>query len=216
MILFGSADLADVNQILNSLSNIGYSITVPINAIFYLDKDIFYGFNMVQHRFFREYYYVYFIQLLFAFVAFIPLKKKVQAIFKNKLFLILIVTSIAMSVMLFLVAIDWGRWIYIHLFSFFLITLLINNSDDSFDEKIGLFQPLLNKTNFLVIFVLIYLNIWHITPLGSPLASVSRNLRRLCIQRYAKPFIFIAFHYNPLLKESCKEILDYALIVKLK
>jgi hypothetical protein len=216
VLLFGKGDAVDVTHILNSLSTIGYSITYPDNAIIYLDKNIFYGFNMLQDRFFRQHFYAYPVLILFASVAFFPIKKKVLAIFNNKLFLFLLLSSMAMSLSLFLFAVDWGRWIYTHLFSIFLITLLMNNACHAYDKHFMVFKILLNKTNGLVIFLLIYSFVWYIPHVGSPLAFIPRNLKQLCILRYTKPFIFIAFHYNPLLKESCKEILDYALIVKLK
>lgn len=204
--IFGKSSAEDVKNIFLSLDNIGYSISG--GAIDFLDKDIFHGLNWVQEMLFQNKYYIYLFITLFSFFAFIPLKNKIIFIFNNKLFFIFIISSLVMSLSLFLVAIDWGRWIYIHLFSIFLVTLLINDFRNDKNSKYIIFKNILSKIPILIISVILYSFTWHIPHCCSPSSFISVNLKQKLISGYAKPFTEVISYVNasfkPLIKEKLK------------
>jgi hypothetical protein len=95
------------------------------------------------------------------------------------------------SVGLFIVALDWGRFIYIHLVSIFLLSLISTKKIEIYNEYTY------NKPVkiFMVVFFMIYSLLWHIPHCCSPEKAFAKNYKQTNIVAFAKPYkkIFIYF-----------------------
>jgi hypothetical protein len=120
-----------VVAICNSLGD--YSPTFH-GAISCLNTSVIQEMNTVFSYISRENFLeAYFCALALSMVAYLPILNKAQSIIHNKPAFLLITISFIGSIALFLVAVDWGRFIYIHLVSLFVL-LLIPESPSSPDE----------------------------------------------------------------------------------
>lgn len=164
-----SGNAEQIQVILNSLSQANY--TVGSGAITWLDQDAAFGINKVKAEFVSNSYIFYLLSIAFASIAFIPLHKKVSDIIKNKLALLLVMTSMLGSIGLFLVAVDWGRFIYIHLISiFFLLFLPTPNKEIGYTWFLKSFTK-----KKLIIFFVAYSCLWSIPHAGSVLKKTFRQ-----------------------------------------
>jgi len=164
-----SGEANQIKEILNSLSNANY--VIGEGAITWLSNSTSFGINRVVEKLATDNYIFYFLNIILASVAFIPLYQKIQDITKNKLTLLLIITSILGSAGVFLVAIDWGRFIYIHLVSiFFLLFIPVPNRNLSYSW----FLKGLSKKNIIIFFVA-YSLFWSIPHAGSVLKKTFRQ-----------------------------------------
>ncbi len=201
VLIFGKANAKDVYNIYLSLGKVGYSISG--GAIGWLDKDVIYSLNRVYVVSFLNHYYIYFVIVLLSFVAFIPIRNKIVFLLKNKLNVFFIMISLGMSLSLFLVGTDWGRWIYIHLFSIFLITLLIKNPYVDRKKNIPLYA-IFNNKKILILFVLLYSLFWRLPPYYYPGSFIPTKMKNLPVLSYVKPFTEIVSYYNKQLKKTSK------------
>ncbi|MGE4194365.1 MAG: hypothetical protein AB7E51_13315 [Pseudodesulfovibrio sp.] len=110
----GSKD--SVSQIFNSFAILNY----PINdgAIAWLERDASFGYYRVVRAI--QHSYLFYIPLSFiAFAALIPLRDRLRNAFSNKFALLLVLASILGTIRLCIIAVDWGRFIYINLILIF-------------------------------------------------------------------------------------------------
>jgi len=97
------------------------------------------------------------------------------------------------SVALFIVAIDWGRFIYIHLVSIFLLSLISTKKMESYNEY-TYNQPV---NIFMVIFFMIYSLLWHIPHCCYPVKAFAKNYKQTNIVAFAKPYKKIFYLFFP-------------------
>lgn len=151
-----------VGKILASFEQLGYSID-STGAVEWLRKGSSHGISQVIQNIDQNYYILYLINISIAMIAFKPFSKTIEKILVNRLSLLLILSSMIGSLALFIVAVDWGRFIYIHLVSFFfmLFTPFSEKQDDQefFLNKLGK-KP-------LIAFFTAYSLLWHIPHAGS-------------------------------------------------
>jgi len=178
-----------VAEITNSIARENYSI---IGGGFdWIGKDTSYGIAQVIEQL-KDHHYAYYIFVApLALLAYIPIYGKLKLIIKNKLSLLLILISVIGSVGLFIVAIDWGRFIYIHLVSIFLLSLISTKKIESYNEYTYK-QPV---NIFMVAFFMIYSLLWHIPHCCYPVRAFAKNYKQTNIVAFAKPYkrIFLFF-----------------------
>jgi len=152
-------------------------------AISWLDNSAHFGMqavrsNVLDGQYLKHYSFV----VILSFVAYIPVLGRLKKILSNKLSLLFVVTSILGSSALFLVAIDWGRFIYIHLVSIFILSLLIPDEidQDKGRETLRLSRPFTERLDckaiatyaVLFLFIIGYSTLWHIPhAAGEPFIS---------------------------------------------
>ena len=173
-----------VAEITDSIARENYSIIEEGSAIYWLKKDTSYGIaQVIEHL--KDKHYVYYIFFAaFALPPYIPIYGKLKLISKNKLSLLLILISVIGSVALFIVALDWGRFIYIHLVSIFLLSLISTKKIESYNEYTYK-QPV---NIFMVVFFMIYSLLWHIPHCCSPVKAFAKNYKQTNIVAFAKPY----------------------------
>lgn len=189
--LYYSGTSAQVIEIFKSIEKVNYPITG--GAISWLDKDTSYGIAQVIQSI-NEKNYLYYIFLVFiAALAYIPINSRLKSITKNRLSLFLILISIIGSSGLFVVAIDWGRFIYISLVSIFLLSLIPTQDIDE-PQRGEYSQPV----NILIaIFFSIYTLFWYIPCCGSPKNALATNYKQVNLIAFVKPYKRIVAHYLP-------------------
>ena len=111
-------------QIFQSLESLNFPLRLQFGAIGCLTRTTEWGRWMVREFIKKGYYIEFYGQIILASsVAFFPVRKSLHKIFCNKLEKILALSALMMTIVLCYVAYDWGRFIYIHLVSFFLLSL---------------------------------------------------------------------------------------------
>ncbi len=154
--LFYKGDSIVAIEIFNSLHNIGCNIKGgAIGSIGWTTSD---GLRLVWKGV-SELNYIpkYILATILSLLAFYPIIYKFRIILSNKLNLLLLFLSIIGTILVMVVAWDWGRFIYIHIASLFFISLLI--SSDS-EYKV----TFLNKIPNICFLLLIIINfsIWRL------------------------------------------------------
>lgn len=180
-----------VQHIYNSLIQADY--TVVGGAIDWLDKTASYGITQVKERIKEQQYLVFhFHMLVLTTLAFIPIKHRLKNVFSSTLTKCLLTASILGSVALCIVAIDWGRFIYINAVAFFLLSFLYSgSSQNATQDKCITIEKLKqycnNKLNIGLIsgFLIFYTQFWHIEHSGSNLMYSQVNAL-LHLQPYIK------------------------------
>jgi hypothetical protein len=135
-------------QINKMISVINTVYPIEPSGILWLEKDLYQAYEYTSGIIRRDFYIFYIILLAIISVAFIPLKNKLKIIFQENINVFLLITMVVGTIVLSLVAIDWGRFIYIHVMSLVLLTLInkenIKNSDcisyKGYLDKISLFK----------------------------------------------------------------------------
>jgi hypothetical protein len=95
------------------------------NAIWWLSKSAEYGLNMVILRIkYYTYIELYTFATFFSLLAFFPIRNKLILLLQDWKIAVLIFATLIGTLPVFAVALDWGRLIYIHLVSIFIISLL--------------------------------------------------------------------------------------------
>jgi hypothetical protein len=163
-----------VNDIFSSLNKLNYHISG--GAISYLNNNTIDAFNYMLNRFSHGHYILYLVIIFLVSFAFIPIKDRLLSIKNNKFAFISVILSFIFSITLFIVAVDWGRWIYIHTVSLFLISLLIKSKKE-FKVK--------NLKKYLYLVILYSLS-WHIPHCCNAIKIFSFN-----IYLFLKPYIKI-------------------------
>lgn len=132
----GSAET--VAGICASLGKYAHPVCVHDGAIAWLQVGADFGNGLVSGRVENAYYIpVYIAATTVALLAFIPLAARIKLLWQSRLSVLCIAASILASLPLFFVAIDWGRFIYIHLVSLFLILLTIDPGEAA-SKKAGI------------------------------------------------------------------------------
>lgn len=172
-----------INPILNSLANQGYPIAEG-GAISWIGRDASFGFNIVIEKIKNNYYWFYVVLLIFVLFAYIPIYKRIKLIFASPIPSTLIIASLIGSIALFTVAHDWGRFMYIHLVSIFLISLTV-----SINESLKMTTQKIHLAALLVF--LIYTLSWRLPSCCYPLqGSFNRPNFINVMHPYAKMAIY--------------------------
>lgn len=115
-----------VNTIINSLIQAGYD-PKGSGAIDALQSSTWSNmrdtFGSIIHA---KYYLNYPLALLLCSIAYIPLKKEIERVFRNKSLAIGYAGSMLILVPVFIIANDWGRWSYILLVELFIMILIVD------------------------------------------------------------------------------------------
>ena len=123
----GSAET--VAAICDSLGRYAFDRCVDAGPIAWLQVDTAFGIGKVSQKIANHYLPVYAAATLFALIAYVPLASRLRRMWQNRLMMLLIASSVLGSLALFVVAIDWGRFIYIHLVALFLVLLTIEPAE---------------------------------------------------------------------------------------
>ncbi|MEW8207217.1 MAG: hypothetical protein AB2746_13915 [Candidatus Thiodiazotropha taylori] len=148
-------------------------------AISALARSTEYGLNAVRDGIQNQGYFLkYATCLLLALLAFVPILNRFQFIKHNWLASLLILSSILGTIPLFIVAIDWGRFLHIHLVSL-LVILLINPATEVNPKALvaragGYIDGVISKGNFsslilylgILFLLILYALSWHIPHTG--------------------------------------------------
>lgn len=146
----GSIEIA--SAIFKSLEGVGYSLSG--GAIEWLEYPVTHAVRRTLNHIENHDYIFFYIQVVFlCLLAFIPVYKKLFDVFKVKINLLLLIVSLLGTFPLFYVALDWGRFIYIHMVSLFFLSLLSSNKIKS---KISSYSLV------MVAILIIYTQSWHI------------------------------------------------------
>ena len=117
--------IGNIIAIYQSLTDAGYSVSKQDGAILALQYGAKYWSKIVNSFIeTRGYIYIYILFLGLSLVAFIPVRPQLQAVLAKSHGKALVVSSLIATLFVAMVAIDWGRFIYMHLVSFFILSLL--------------------------------------------------------------------------------------------
>jgi len=179
---------SQTTAILQSLTQAGYPI--DSGAIAWLNIPTSYAVNeVIQITRQTHYFAFYVLVLLLALIAYLPLRKHLSFIFHKQLSLFLVTISITGTIALCFIALDWGRFIYIHLVSLFIVSLIASPSVrvDKKNEKCPLFNNTASRL-FVVFFFTAYALLWHIPHCCSP-APYAHNYHQINAVAYIQPYI---------------------------
>ncbi len=154
--IYYSGTAQHVAGIFSSLSQLGYEVSG--GAIEYLGVDLRSSMGEVKSYATIGTFLAIVPTLALAVVAYLPVKKKLKIITANKINMMLVLSSIAGTVVLLFVAYDWGRFIYIHLVSIFLLSLLKGHNN----ESEGDLEQTFRVKKSVVIFLVLYSTIWQL------------------------------------------------------
>lgn len=124
--IYFSGTAAQVTEIFASIAKEGYALqggaieALSISTTSRIERVVYFVKN-------ENYFSKYIIVTLLSFIAYIPLHENIKIIFQKRLSIILFLITIFGTIVLFAVALDWGRFIYIHLVSLFLLSLMRSN-----------------------------------------------------------------------------------------
>lgn len=164
LLIFGKGSPQVVVEICDSLKGIAPSECLTEGAISSLAQSTQSAHAMVLSRIDSSVIAIYLITTLLGLLPLLLffLSSKFANFFSRKViriwFLFFIVSSLLCSLPLFWVAVDYGRFIYIHIVSLSLLTFMINH-EKSINEKpitLKLVFPLLVGISFVIIWRLIY------------------------------------------------------------
>ena len=124
-----------------------------------------------------KYYLNYPLALLMCSLAYIPLKDEIKAVFRNRPLLTGFAGSMFILVPVFIIANDWGRWIYILLVELFMMILVVDEgkTDDQMITK--KYTPL--SIAIRIVFLFSYAFFWylpHVLENGSTWRDLFHNL----------------------------------------
>ena len=185
-ILNNTHDVAQMNDMLKVIQS---NYNVQPSGILWLSNNTSDTIAYTRNIIFKDYYVVYIFLLVIVSFAFIPIMKNIKDIFKTIISRLLISITLFGTIVLMIVAIDWGRFIYIHLFSLIILTLVknenINNgASKGFENFINLQSPLRLKFLYFA-----YAFLWYFPHLH-PIKGFTRLFRTLegLIAPYVKLF----------------------------
>jgi len=160
-----------VNVIFDVLGKMHYAIDrIEEGAIKWLDHSIQNGMEEVRVRL-DGYIVSYLAATALALAAFLPIRDTLRALFTNKLVTALFLFSLAGTMLLIIVATDWGRFIYIHLVSLFILALVVDKVTQRREQSARVSTiPVL--TVFLVVIWALTFHIPHYFALGTKEGNV--------------------------------------------
>ena len=132
--------------------------------------------------------------MLLAALAFVPIYGRLKNVVNNKLSIVLIIISLIGTAVLFFVAVDWGRFIYIHLVSIFLLSLLSIQDE----KEIKYYENGQPVTKFIAIFFAIYISVWQIPHV------MHGSVGNFIVASFARPYAKIFVHNYPEYKKYFK------------
>lgn len=110
-----------------SLENMGAGIHG--GAIAWIGRDLRYGLKFTLNVMKTRHYELYYFPLILTALAFRPVLPRLRALFPRMDAVVCITTSLLATVALSIVAIDWGRFIYINASALCLISTLVEAPD---------------------------------------------------------------------------------------
>jgi len=173
--------------IYESLSNLNYPIEKldGQGAISYLNSSTSDGMRLVKESIYGINYLIsYFLILVFATIAYLPIFHKLKKIFSNSYSLILGTLSVIGTIALSIVALDWGRFIYIHLVSLFLLSFLNSNI---LNKRKTIKSTPIYKKYLIIVILLAYALLWHIPHCCSP-NPFPKSINETNIMAYVKSY----------------------------
>lgn len=161
-----------VVAICNSLEGYAPTNCHEGGAIGWLQRSAEHGLNKVYEKV-QKYHYIesYLFATVLAAIAYIPISTRVRKLWSDTPLRILILISVIGSLPLFVFAVDWGRFIYIHLFSLFIVlltfedaTLAEQNARTPSLSMHGMWFKRRRRLAYtlLGLFALGYASLWHI------------------------------------------------------
>jgi hypothetical protein len=180
-IYYSTISTIQVGEIFNSIAQENYALTG--GAIAFLDKDVSDLRNvLIGYMKLNDYEY-YIVIVLFSLIGYIPIRKKLSLIIKNKISFFLIFISLLGTIGLNFFVADWGRSIYINLVAFFILSLMIpqtieNNQTQGVIKSVNLFS---------ILFFIVYVFFWHIPHVGSPNGAYAKSFRTINIASFPIP-----------------------------
>lgn len=122
-------------------------------AIEWIDKDFSYAFVALKEAITIHHYFdKYLLVILLSSIGFFFIRNKIKTIILNKISFLLLFISVLFMLVLFVVAIDWGRFIYLWFTIMFIISLLLNNDNKNITINIY----------YYIAIVLVYFLFWRI------------------------------------------------------
>lgn len=136
--------------------NEGHSLEILQDRGVVLTKGIFF-WNIDERTYIIKHLDEYFLYLISLTISVIHLRYYLKYQTKRMILSILLLFAFLFSLPLFYLAIDWGRWMYIHMiFIIILFALLLENSDSSFASE----KLILNR-KFCITLVIIFLSLCY-------------------------------------------------------
>ena len=166
--IYYSGTPAHATEIFASIAKLDYPISG--GAIDELSSNFTSALKRINTAY--SYWHILSIVLVLALsvIAYRPVFSRIKKIIDSKLNLFLILLSIMATIALSFIALDWGRFIYIHLVSIFLLLFIkkanqgINSYD--YDQPFFLSKP-------VVISIILYATIWRIYHVGTSFSILS-------------------------------------------
>jgi hypothetical protein len=193
---YANATTSQINEILYSHTEQGYTIEDG-GAVAWLNKTTSYGRDTVISAIKYDKYLIYYSQVfLLSLIAFIPIGKKLSSIFKKRLSMIFFIICLSGSIVLIIIAKDWGRFIYINLVSLFLLSLLPKGSLPDNKKISHLKEKKWGKLNLFMIptFFILYSSLWHIPHCCE--APYPQNYKLTNPLVYIRPWVKIILNFK--------------------
>jgi len=147
-----------VNAIFDILEKMNYPIDRTVEgAVNWLDHSTQNGIARV-YRVLGEYVGSYLVATALSLAAFLPIHNTLHALFNKKIVTVLFSLSLAATLILAIVAVDWGRFLYIHLVSLFMLALVVDKITQQQDQLVR--APTVPA--FTLSLVVIWALTWHI------------------------------------------------------
>ena len=166
-------NLSQVNQICSSIGDVYTELGAGLcgGSIAYLAKDTsYYRFQVVNsirtNHYLRDYGVVIFLASLPYLIGIRKMWQTPSSRSAIQHLLPWTAGSIVFSLLLFVFAVDWGRWIYIHFFSMMLLLLFISTRFDQSDARSTWDWPHGTRGVVASVLIAVYLVFWHLPPTG--------------------------------------------------
>lgn len=182
--LYYSGNSSQVTAIFDSLAKADYPIKG--GAIVWLDKTASFGMKKVGNLIVKKHYFFYYSQIvLLAMIAYIPIRRKFGFIFRDRRASALCLASLCGSLLLFVVALDWGRFIYIHLVTWFLLSLVPGAQENVCEQPK---EQCTGHPRSALALLIIYLLCWHIPHCCSPF-PYAESFKELNVSALVWPYL---------------------------
>jgi hypothetical protein len=122
---------------------------------------------IVMYHYYRNYPVLTLVALVPIVGGFTALWRRPELRFDLKVLAAMACISMAGSVQLFFYAVDWGRWIYIHIFSLFLLLLFLDSSGTGESAPVNQIPEPRAKRLGMYVFLLLYAMCWNMPHYGS-------------------------------------------------
>ena len=163
-----SGSATHIEDIQKSLTLIGYE--VGDGSITWLGQTI-YEAMVISHFYIKHHnYLLYYTFILFlSIIAYIPILGRIEQILCIPYSKILISIPLLGTVPLIIVTLDWGRLLYIHLVSVFILSLIVKNGSSKFTKFVAhklqysddfVLKPIYR--NLIIVFIILYSFTWYI------------------------------------------------------